>query len=106
VFVRDVARANVLASTAELPPPSEHDSIGFNIATSSERSVVDLAETVGRVLGVTPVIQFADSRAGELQRSSLDTSKARRVLGWKPEHAFEAGLSELISWFESEEKNG
>lgn len=106
VFVRDVARANVLASTAALPVPDEHDAIGFNIATSTERSVVDLAETVGRVLGRKPEIRFADARAGELMRSSLDTSKARRVLGWKPEHPFESGLAELISWFEAEEKNG
>ncbi|HEU4829904.1 MAG TPA: NAD-dependent epimerase/dehydratase family protein [Gemmatimonadales bacterium] len=106
VFVRDVARANVLASTAALPPLDEHDTIGFNVATSTERTVVDLAETVGRVLGRTPEIRFADARAGELMRSSLDTSKARRVLGWKPEHAFESGLTELISWFEAEEKNG
>lgn len=106
VFVRDVARANVLASTATLPVPSDHDTIGFNVATSTERSVIDLAETVGRVVGRAPDIRFADARAGELMRSSLDTGKARRVLGWKPEHAFESGLAELISWFEREEKKG
>ena len=106
VFVRDVARANVLASSATLPAPSDHDTIGFNVATSTERSVIDLAETVGRVVGRAPDIRFADARAGELMRSSLDTSKARRVLGWKPEHAFESGLAELISWFEREEKKG
>ncbi len=106
VFVRDVARANVLASTARLPVPDEHDAIGFNVATSTELSVVELAETVGRVLGRTPDIRFEDARAGELQRSSLDTSKARQVLGWKPEFSFESGLAELISWFEREERNG
>jgi len=106
VFVRDVARANVLASTASLPAPAEHDAIGFNVATSMELSVVELAETVGRVLGRTPDIRFEDARAGELQRSSLDTSKARRVLGWKPEYSFESGLAELISWFEGEERHG
>lgn len=106
VFVRDVARANVLASTAALAAPADHDAIGFNVATSTERSVVELAETVGRVLGRTPDLRFEDARAGELQRSSLDTSKARGVLGWKPEHSFESGLAELISWFEREEKNG
>jgi UDP-glucose 4-epimerase len=106
IFVRDVARANLLASTATLPVTEDHDTIGFNVATSTERSVIDLAETVGRVVGRAPDIRFADARAGELMRSSLDTGKARRVLGWKPEHAFESGLAELISWFEREEKKG
>jgi UDP-glucose 4-epimerase len=102
VFVRDVARANVLASTAPLPPVEEHDAIGFNVATSTETSVLALAETVGRSLAVKPEIRFEEARAGELQRSSLDTTKARRVLGWSPEHSFDSGLAELINWFERE----
>ena len=80
----------------------EHDAIGFNVATSNEKSVVDLAETVGRALGRTPDIRFAAARAGELQRSSLDTAKARRVLGWSPEYSFESGCNELITWFQRE----
>ncbi|HLS47875.1 MAG TPA: NAD-dependent epimerase/dehydratase family protein [Gemmatimonadales bacterium] len=106
VFVRDVARANLLASTAPLPPPASHDDIGFNVATGTELSVVDLAGAVGRMLGVTPEIAFAEPRAGELSRSSLDTSKARRVLGWAPQHAFDAGLTQLIDWYRQEEMNG
>ncbi|HEX6644656.1 MAG TPA: NAD-dependent epimerase/dehydratase family protein [Gemmatimonadales bacterium] len=102
VFVRDVARANVLASTAALPAPDDHDAIGFNVATSTELSVVDLAETVGRALGRKPEIRFEEPRAGELRRSSLDTSRARRILGWAPTHSFESGLAELINWFERE----
>lgn len=106
VFVRDVARASLLASTAELPEPDEHDAIGFNVATSTEMSVLELAERVGAALGRRPEIDFAEPRAGELSRSSLDASKARRVLGWWPTHAFDEGLAELIAWFEREERNG
>lgn len=99
VFVKDVARANVLASTAALPPVTSHESRAFNVATSSEMSVLELAEAVGRTIGRKPEIHFADPRAGELARSSLDTAKARRVLGWSPAYAFTDGLGQLVEWF-------
>ena len=104
VYVKDVARPNVLASTAALPAADDHDSHAFNIATGIQRSVVELAQTVGRVLEVEPKIEHAAARAGELFRSALDASKAQRVLGWTPEHPFEAGLGELVDWFASEER--
>src|SRR5688500_18782392 len=102
VYVKDVARANFLAGTITLPSPADHDAIGFNIATGTERNVLDLAESVGRVMGRKPEITLAPPRAGELFRSSLDASKAARVLGWKPQHAFDAGLRELVDWFSQE----
>ncbi len=98
-FVKDVARANVLASTAPLPDLTDHDSRGFNVGTSRQLSVVELAEAVGRVVGRTPEITFAPARAGELSRSALDASKAGRVFDWSPRVAFEDGLAELVAWF-------
>lgn len=99
VFVKDVARANVLASTVELPAVTAHESRAFNVATSTEMSVLELADAVGRTMGRAPEIQFAEPRAGELSRSSLDTAKARRVLGWSPTYSFADGLGQLVDWF-------
>ena len=61
-----------------------HEARAFNIATSKETSVLELAETVGRVMGVPPVLEFAPTRPGELLRSALDVRKAGALLGWKP----------------------
>jgi UDP-glucose 4-epimerase len=102
VFVRDVARANLLASTATGLTNADFDGPAFNIATSVQRSVLDVAEAVGKVLGEKPKLEFAPARAGELNRSALDVSKAKRVLGWNPQHQFEDGLRELIEWFKKE----
>ncbi len=99
VFVEDVARANVAASTAPLPQLVDHDSRAFNIATSTQQSVLDLAQAVGQVLGTTPKIDFAPTRAGELNRSALDVSKASSVLGWAPQVSFNQGLSAVAEWF-------
>ncbi|MEP6572120.1 MAG: NAD-dependent epimerase/dehydratase family protein [Gemmatimonadota bacterium] len=98
VFVRDVARANLAAGTAQVTR-TDLDSTAFNIATSVERSVVELAETVGRTMGMTPELEFAAERAGELRRNALNISKAKSGLGWQPTHKFDEGLEAIVSWF-------
>ena len=102
VFVRDVARANVLASTVPAPAVDDFDGPAFNIATSIQRSVLDLTTSVGDVMGQKPKVEFAPPRAGELFRSALDVGKAKRVLGWTPQSKFEDGLLELVDWFKKE----
>src|SRR3954465_5938754 len=103
VFVKDVARANVLASPVPAPQGTALDAPAFNIATSRQRSVLELAQAVGEVMGQKkPRMEFAPPRAGELFRSALDVSKAKRVLGWTPEYAFDDGLRELVDWFKAE----
>jgi UDP-glucose 4-epimerase len=102
VFVKDVARANVLASSVELPASNEFDAPAFNIATARETSVIELARTVAKVMGKTPELEFAPPRPGELFRSSLDIGKAKSVLGWAPTWTFENGLPLLVDWFRTE----
>jgi UDP-glucose 4-epimerase len=102
VFVRDVARANVLASTAAVPAGATIDDTAFNIATARQTNVLELAELVGQAMSLKPVIELAPARPGELFRSSLDIGKAGKVLGWKPEFGFAEGLPQLVDWFQKE----
>jgi UDP-glucose 4-epimerase len=102
VFVKDVARANVLASTVPAPSGTDFDGPAFNIATSIQRSVLELTKSVGEVMAQKPTVEFAPPRAGELLRSALDVSKAKKILGWAPQFVFEDGLRELVDWFKTE----
>lgn len=102
VFVRDVARANVLASTAAVPAGASIDDTAINIATGKQTNVLELAEMVGKVMDQKPAVELAPARPGELFRSSLDIGKAGRVLGWKPEFGFDDGLPQLVEWFRKE----
>ena len=102
VFVKDVARANVLASTRPISNNGDFDGPAFNIATSVQRNVLDLAASVGQVMKREPKIEFAEARPGELFQSALDVSKAKKVLGWSPEYQFDDGLRELVEWFKKE----
>jgi len=102
VYVRDVARANLLAGTAPLPAEDMPDARAFNVGTGREISVLELARLMGHALGARPAIRHEPTRAGELARSALDAAKAERLLGWRPEHSFEDGFRELVGWYDQE----
>jgi len=78
VYAGDVARATLLAAG--------HAGV-FNVGTGQETSVLELAKLVGDA-----EIVHAPARAGELQRSFLDPTRAEAELGFRAEVALEEGL--------------
>jgi UDP-glucose 4-epimerase len=99
VFVGDVARANLLAATAELPPAGVVDARAFNVGTGIETSVLDLVGELRRVAGREVEVVHAPARAGEQRRSLLCSERTRRLLGWAPEHSLRHNLEETFAWF-------
>jgi UDP-glucose 4-epimerase len=95
----DVAAANLLAATKELPPPGSVDLRAFNIGTAQETDVVTLASMLREVSGSTTPIEHAQERAGEVRRSAMDINKAAQVLGWTPSRTLRDGLAETYQWF-------
>ena len=100
VYAGDVARANFLASRAELPPATGVDSRAFNVGTSLETDVVGLARRLREVSGKDSArVEHAPARPGEQRRSAVDPGKAARVLGWKPQVTLDDGLRQTYEWF-------
>jgi UDP-glucose 4-epimerase len=99
VYVGDVARANLAAATVKLPPATVVDSRAFNIGTSIETDVVQLAKLLKDVSGGTSEIEHAPARAGEQRRSAVRNDKAGKVLGWQPKMSLRDGLRETYQWF-------
>ena len=99
VYVGDVARANLAAATVELPPATVVDSRAFNIGTSIETDVVQLATLLKDVSGGTSELVHAPARAGEQRRSAVRNDKAGKALGWKPKMSLRDGLRETYQWF-------
>jgi UDP-glucose 4-epimerase len=105
VYAGDVARANYMAATQQLPAPGRVDARTFNIGTGIETSVTDLASII-REAGKSAVqLMHEPARPGELQRSAINPAKAGQVLGWRPEVNIRDGLMKTFSWFADQRSN-
>jgi UDP-glucose 4-epimerase len=101
VYVGDVARANVAAARATLPPSRQLDARAYNIGTCRETSVMELAQTLLRAAAANVQITNAPARAGEQLRSVVMTDKAARELAWRPQVQLEDGLRQTFAFFAS-----
>jgi UDP-glucose 4-epimerase len=104
VYALDVARANVLAARAALPPATGVDSRAFNIGTSVETDVVELARLLKSASGSSSEIAHAPPRAGEQRRSAVAIGKASMALDWCPTVSLADGLRETYAWFAARRK--
>ena len=79
----------------------------FNVATGVETDVMTVWNVLLQASGADVVPTLAPLREGELQRSCMDPSCARRELGWEARIALEQGLHDtynaLVAEFERAE---
>lgn len=92
VYVEDVARANLLATTIE----ASHTA---NIATGIETTVNDIYREVARLTDFSVPPRYAPPRQGDVYRIALDATRARSWLGWVPEIHLDEGLRRTVDWF-------
>jgi UDP-glucose 4-epimerase len=97
VYVKDVVAANMLASDAEMGDGQGLDARAFNVGTGVGTSVLELADTLERIAGVSPPRLHEPGRPGELRHSTLDAGLIR-ARGWKPAFTLEAGLRETYEF--------
>jgi UDP-glucose 4-epimerase len=99
VYVGDVARANVAAITHSLSKPAQLDLRAFNVGTSRQTTVLELANSLKRAASSGVQVQHAPARTGEQQRSAIIIDKAARELGWQPQVDLEEGLRLTFEFF-------
>ncbi len=90
VYVRDVVRANILASEASVPGV-------YNIASGARTSLNELSGIIKEITcsEVEPI--YSEARAGDIRDSVADVKKARKI-GFQPEYALEEGLLGMIEY--------
>ncbi len=86
IYVGDVVAAALAAAESEASGP-------INVGTGIETDVLELARRLGELGGVDSFEpELAPPRPGEVQRISLDASRAERELGWRAETGLAEGL--------------
>lgn len=94
VYVRDVARANLLALT--------HGSgEAYCIATGQGTSVNALYRGLTDIIGHEVEIIQAPKRPGDIYLSTFDCAKAEKELSWKAETDLEEGLRLTVDYFKN-----
>jgi UDP-glucose 4-epimerase len=94
VFTEDIARANLLAASAEVT-----DEV-FNIGSGTETSLLELAHALLRAMGSDLPLEFGPSRGvNAVPRRLADVSRAAERLGWKAETSLDDGLRLLVAWW-------
>ena len=88
IYVKDVARANVLSALKELEP--EHFGQVYNVGSGSNISVKDLANLI------TDNQVHIDPRPGEAQTSLANIDKIKRVIGWEPTVSIEQWVKDKL----------
>lgn len=92
VYVEDVARANLLSF-------EQGDNEIFCIGTGRGASVNELYHILEKITGYAPEITRAPKRPGDIYLAYFDSSKAARVLGWKPQETLEEGIKKTVDYF-------
>lgn len=71
----------------------------FNFSSDQTASALEVVETVLQVMQspLRPII--LNQASNEIREQSLDSSKARRLLGWRPRHGLHQGLAKTIPWY-------
>lgn len=93
VYVGDVVRAFVAASG------ERGSGMRFNIGTGVETTDRELHTLVARAVGVDDSPEFKPARTGDVPRSALDSTRARRVLGWEPTVDIAEGVARTVDYF-------
>ena len=99
VSVYDVARAARLALEVEAASGET-----FNIASGIQISIAELACRAIQALGIRGIQPEITGkyRVGDIRHCFADITKARRLLGFKPEVNFERGLVDLAEWLKGQ----
>ena len=94
-FITDLVRGlDALLRSDELEP--------VNIGNPHEMTLLEMAEMIIRLTGSSSKLVFQSLPEDDPKVRQPDIAKAKRVLGWEPEVAVEAGLTATIDWFKED----
>ncbi len=94
-YVGDIVAANLAAAAH----PEAHGA--YNVGTGTESTVLEVLGALRRVAGLGEgelEPEFRPARQGELQRSSLDVTRARAELGFTADTDLVAGMEPTLAW--------
>lgn len=97
VFVKDIARASLLATE------NDFGSNIFNLGSETPTSVNQIFDGLKQITGYPQEVIYAPARLGETRRIFLTAQRAKKILNWGPQVSLHDGLSETVEYFKTRE---
>lgn len=94
VYVKDVVKANLLASEAD-----QAEGGVFNIGTGRYVTIRELWSKIVAMTDINLNPHYAESRDGDILASLADIGQAKAVLGYNCEYSFDDGLGLTYTWY-------
>jgi CDP-glucose 4,6-dehydratase len=97
LYVKDAIDAyRVLAESLDR---KDVQSEAFNFSTGSRVTVMEIVETIRKVMKSDLEPEVRNTARAEIKSPSLSPEKAKRVLGWSVTYDLERGLEETVRWY-------
>jgi len=93
-YVANVVQANIKSAVT----PGIKCEV-FNIACGKAYSVLDIVKYVNKILGKNISPKLGPIRAGDAKHTLADITRAKKLIGFRPEIGFEEGLKRTIEYF-------
>jgi len=72
----------------------------YNVSTGNEVFNLEIVTRILKILGKSSnLIEFVDDRPGHDFRYSLDSTRIRKDLAWKPEQPLSTALKSTVEWY-------
>ncbi len=94
-YVDDIARGTILA----LKP------LGYEIINLGGHDVItinDLVKMLEELIGKKADVQYGPPNLADMLSNWADVSKAKEMLGWKPQVGLAEGVKKLVDWYAAE----
>lgn len=91
VYVKDVARANVLAVR-------QGSQQTVNVSTNVSTSIESLYEQLKYHTRIDLPVVYKQARPGDIQHSLLNASRSKQHLGWEPRYSLQKGIAETVQY--------
>ena len=92
VHIEDVVKANILTLDSA-------DGQVLNLGWGREISDFEVFDAVRSALKKSVEPLYVDRRVGEIERISLEATRAREVIGWEPTISFKEGVNRSVDYY-------
>lgn len=96
--LREFLHVEDLASACLMLIKEYDGSVAINIGSGQEVSILELAQSVSKIVGFEGAINFDTTKPNGTPRKLID-SKALNNLGWNPRINLESGIASTYAWF-------